>query len=113
MYIDKVKWGDVVKLDGKIQKWADLARARDKDITRNSMEKRDFIYLKYWKPVGITCTMDKSDKTNIINHGDFKLFPQRLFTVGRLDKDSTVRFYIILQYFRSESDLTIACFTLI
>ena len=28
-------------------------------------------------------------KNNIIKAGGFDLFPQRLFTVGRLDKDST------------------------
>jgi pseudouridine synthase len=39
--------------------------------------------------VGVTCTSDPSDKTNIIKAGGFDLFPQRLFTVGRLDKDST------------------------
>jgi hypothetical protein len=42
-----------VKLDGKIQKWSNLALAREKDIDRESMEKRDFVYLKYWKPLGM------------------------------------------------------------
>jgi len=47
------------------------------------------VYLKYWKPKGVTCTADKTVKNNIIKTGGFDLFPQRLFTVGRLDKDST------------------------
>jgi 16S rRNA U516 pseudouridylate synthase RsuA-like enzyme len=47
------------------------------------------VYLKYWKGRGVTCTSDTSDKSNIITAGRFDLFPQRLFTVGRLDKDST------------------------
>lgn len=48
-----------------------------------------FVYVKYWKPRGVTCTSDKKDESNIINAGGFNLFPQRMFTVGRLDKDST------------------------
>ena len=48
-----------------------------------------FVYLKYWKPRGVTSTSDPSDPTNIIKAGAFNMFPQRLFTVGRLDKDST------------------------
>lgn len=49
---DKVKRGDIVRLDGTIQKWFDLARAKEKVMTHSDMEKRNFIYLKYWKPVG-------------------------------------------------------------
>ena len=37
------------------------------------------------KPLGITSTADKNDKTNIIKYVNY---PKRLFTVGRLDKDS-------------------------
>ena len=45
--------------------------------------------MKYWKPEGVTCTSDPGDPSNIISMGKFHLIPQRLFTVGRLDKDST------------------------
>ena len=44
------------------------------------------IYLKYHKPAGITCTTDRRDKTNII---DQIKHPQRIFPIGRLDKNST------------------------
>lgn len=37
------------------------------------------------KPCGITSTTDTAEKSNII---DFVGFPKRLFTIGRLDKDS-------------------------
>jgi len=37
------------------------------------------------KPIGITSTTNKEDGTNIV---DFVKHPKRLFTVGRLDKDS-------------------------
>lgn len=43
------------------------------------------VYIALYKPVGITCTTDPNDKTNIIkfvNHKD------RIFPIGRLDKDS-------------------------
>lgn len=79
---DRVNIGDVVRLDGQIQNWGDLAVARQQLLSADSMENRNFLYLKYWKPVGVTCTTDTADKTNIITAGKFNLFPQRLFTVG-------------------------------
>lgn len=53
------------------------------------LENRKLVYLKYWKPRGVTSTSDRNIPSNIIAAGRFELFPQRLFTVGRLDKDST------------------------
>jgi 23S rRNA pseudouridine2604 synthase len=47
------------------------------------------MYLKYWKPEGVTCTSDLSDRNNIISFGKFNTLSQRVFTVGRLDKEST------------------------
>jgi len=79
-----------VKYNGKVQRWQETAEAKKKSIgSQRVHEERNFIYLKYWKPRGVTCTSDTSDPTNIINAGGFHLFPQRVFTVGRLDKDST------------------------
>ncbi len=43
------------------------------------------VYLAYNKPKGITSTTDPQDKTNIIGAVGH---PQRIFPVGRLDKDS-------------------------
>ncbi|MEO6832488.1 MAG: 23S rRNA pseudouridine(2604) synthase RluF [Chitinophagaceae bacterium] len=48
-------------------------------------KKKAVVYLAYNKPVGVTSTTDRKDKTNII---DAIHFPQRIFPVGRLDKDS-------------------------
>jgi 16S rRNA U516 pseudouridylate synthase RsuA-like enzyme len=45
-----------------------------------------FVYLKYWKPRGVTCTTDRSIRGNIV---DAIGHPERVFMVGRLDKDST------------------------
>jgi len=43
------------------------------------------VYLILHKPVGITCTTDRSRDDNII---DYIGYPQRIFPVGRLDRDS-------------------------
>ena len=43
------------------------------------------IYICFNKPVGVTCTTEPQVKGNII---DFIDHPQRIFPVGRLDKDS-------------------------
>ena len=61
--------GDVVELDGKAV-----------------VPKDDKIYIAFYKPLGITCTTDRSDPTNII---DYINYPERIFPVGRLDKNSS------------------------
>lgn len=45
----------------------------------------DKVYLLLNKPVGIVCTSDPKEKDNII---DFVNYPERIFHVGRLDKQS-------------------------
>eukprot|EP01041_Mallomonas_annulata_P007891 gene7891-16154_t len=84
----RVKNRDDVRLDGVKQIWQTVIAAKKVKLEKNR-EERSLLYLKYWKPTGVTCTSDSRDKTNIISAGKFDLFPQRLFTVGRLDKDST------------------------
>lgn len=44
------------------------------------------IVIAFHKPAGVVCTSSKKDKNNII---DFIHFEQRIYPVGRLDKDST------------------------
>ena len=65
----KVAKGDVVKLDNK--------------PVSPKLESR--VYMAFNKPVGITCTTDKSIPGNIVDCIDY---PQRIFHVGRLDKES-------------------------
>lgn len=43
------------------------------------------VILAFNKPRGLTCTSDRADGTNVI---DYIGYPRRIFTVGRLDKDS-------------------------
>ena len=65
----KVKSDSVVLIDGK-------------PVVAND----DHIYIALNKPLGITCTTDKRDKDNIV---DFLNLPDRIFPIGRLDKNSS------------------------
>lgn len=47
--------------------------------------KKKFVTLAYYKPQGIICTSEPSVKNNII---DAINYPERIFPIGRLDKDS-------------------------
>ncbi len=44
------------------------------------------IYIAFNKPLGITCTTDTRDPSNIIDYIHFK---ERIFPIGRLDKNSS------------------------
>lgn len=55
-------------------------------LDENPVEKKDReILLAFYKPRGIVCTEEKREKNNIV---DYLNYPCRVFTVGRLDKDS-------------------------
>ncbi|MEZ5046109.1 MAG: pseudouridine synthase [Chitinophagaceae bacterium] len=62
-------------------------RVEEKDVVYIDDEplkkQNKVVYIALNKPKGITCTTDRSDKTNII---DFVNFHQRIFPIGRLDK---------------------------
>ena len=61
----KVKPGDIVEVNG----------------TRVTPED-DMVYIAFNKPLGVTCTTDRRDPSNII---DFIGYEERIFPVGRLD----------------------------
>ena len=63
---NRVKAGDVVKIDGEFLK-----------------KKVPPVYIMLNKPKGVTCTTDQKDKSNIIDYINFKT---RIFPIGRLDK---------------------------
>ena len=65
----KVNPGDEVRFDGNL-------------ITPAKTD----VYIMLNKPRGITCTASADDPDNIIG---FVNYPERLFTIGRLDKEST------------------------
>lgn len=54
-------------------------------IDNEPIPMKDKIYIALNKPVGITCTAEKSVGSNIIC---FMNYPEYIFSVGRLDKDS-------------------------
>ena len=66
---NRVSAGDDVFLDGK--------KIRHKVAT---------VYIILHKPPGITCTTDRRDPSNVI---DFVGYEERIFPVGRLDKNSS------------------------
>jgi 23S rRNA pseudouridine2604 synthase len=66
--------GDVVLVDGQ------PLRARSA-----APGKRRHVYIALYKPVGITCTTESGVAGNIV---DFVGHQQRIFPIGRLDKDS-------------------------
>jgi 23S rRNA pseudouridine2604 synthase len=65
---NRVTEGDVVLLNGK---------------PLRSNPKR--IYIAFHKPRGLTCTTDLRDKSNVVSYINHT---QRIFPIGRLDKDS-------------------------
>ena len=78
-----------VLVNGKVAQLGD--RVGPKDVVRvngilvEPRAKEDEIYILFNKPVGVTSTTDSSDKDNII---DYIRYGERIFPVGRLDKDS-------------------------
>lgn len=68
----QVAEGDDVRLDG--------------DQVGEARKKSKPVYIALNKPVGITCTTERHVAGNII---DFVDHPERVFPIGRLDKDST------------------------
>ncbi len=64
----QVEPGDEVRVDGKLLR-----------------EKTAPVYIALNKPTGITCTTERHVSGNII---DFVQHPERIFPIGRLDKDS-------------------------
>ncbi len=60
---------DVVLVDGK-----------------NIIPETNAVYIAFNKPLGVTCTTDSRDPSNII---DYIGYPERIFPIGRLDKNSS------------------------
>jgi len=72
--------GEIAVLGSKVNR-EDLIKV-DGELINNQEEK---VYLAFNKPVGIECTGNQKVKNNII---DYINFNKRLFTIGRIDKDS-------------------------
>ena len=112
----RVRSGDVVTLDGKKMDWEPFAAAVESEIASDassdasasdgsfeaahSSAQRNaaFVYLKYHKPRGVTCTMEPSQRSSMLYalREELKLLrgvrrspKMRVFPVGRLDRDSS------------------------
>ena len=72
--------GEICVLGQWVEEDTDEILLDDKPIS-----KRNKVYIALNKPVGITCTAENKVKDNII---DFMKYPQYIFPVGRLDKES-------------------------
>ncbi len=66
---DRVTDDDVITLDGRVVK-----------------SRPGAVYLAYHKPVGVTCTTELRVAGNILHAVGY---PERIFPIGRLDKDSS------------------------
>ena len=53
---------------------------------KNIIPEEKDIYIAFNKPLGVTCTTDSRDPSNIIDYIDY---PDRIFPIGRLDKNSS------------------------
>lgn len=86
---DKMLDDGKVKLNGTVAKKGnrvfenDRVTVNGKKVIINRIKK---IYIAFNKPPGITCTTDKKDKSNIVDYLNFK---ERIYPIGRLDKNST------------------------
>lgn len=65
----KVSFKDEIRIDGQLV----------------SGKENKLVYIAFNKPRGIVCTTDTNEKNNIV---DFINYPERIFHIGRLDKDS-------------------------
>ncbi|WP_232699413.1 23S rRNA pseudouridine(2604) synthase RluF [Brevibacillus daliensis] len=83
------KWIEAkrVTINGKIAELGSTVEHNDKVLVDGKLigSKKKAVYIALNKPVGITCTTEKHVKGNIV---DFVNHQERIFPIGRLDKDS-------------------------
>jgi 16S rRNA U516 pseudouridylate synthase RsuA-like enzyme len=97
-----IPFQDIVSLDGKVIKGWEQMNAIDRNTYNNDnqntrardggdLKTSSFEYVKYFKPLGVTCTTDLSIEGNIIDtiQRDGYRPRHRVYPVGRLDKDTS------------------------
>ena len=84
---DKLIEQGKVKVNGEIAVLGTVVEETDKvELNGKVLKvKSNDAYIALNKPVGITCTTERHIKGNII---DFINYPERIFPIGRLDKES-------------------------
>ena len=78
----KVTINGEVALQGSKVMDGDIVLVNGRKVTPDD----DMVYIAFNKPLGVTCTTDRRDPSNII---DYIGFDERIFPVGRLDKNSS------------------------
>lgn len=78
----KVTINGVIAVQGSKVLAGDIVEVNGRKVTPED----DMVYIAFNKPLGITCTTDRRDPSNII---DYIGFDDRIFPVGRLDKNSS------------------------
>lgn len=76
-----------VTIDGRVAAMGDKVSDEQIVLVGNQriVRSEPFVLIALNKPRGIVCTTSGKDKDNVV---DFIKFPQRIYPVGRLDKDS-------------------------
>lgn len=84
---DKKLEAGEVSIDGRVAIMGDRVMEDQKVYVNGILvqHKEPFILLAVNKPEGIVCTSEKKEKDNII---DYLNYPNRIYPIGRLDKDS-------------------------
>lgn len=85
---DKLIQDNRVRINSRAAVLGDQVAEGDSVFVDNQLvqKKSKKIYIMYNKPRGVVCTTDKIEKDNIV---DVINYPERIFPIGRLDKDST------------------------
>lgn len=76
-----------IKVNGELCRLGQWVEEEEDEILLDGKPifKKKRLYIALNKPVGITCTAENETKNNII---DFMNYPEYIFPVGRLDKES-------------------------
>lgn len=84
---DRLVAAGKVMIDGRTAQLGDQVEDGQKIYVNHKLvvEETKEILLAFHKPKGIVCTAEKREKNNIV---DYIQYPQRIYPVGRLDKDS-------------------------
>ena len=78
----KVTVDGVTAVNGTVVEEGQVVKVGDKEVIPEDNK----IYIALHKPLGITCTTDRRDPSNII---DYLGMDDRVFPIGRLDKNSS------------------------
>jgi 23S rRNA pseudouridine2604 synthase len=76
----------LVKINGRLAVLGDQVSEKDKVEVSKRAERNDYLYLAYNKPEGIVTNLPQGDEEEISDKIKIK---QKVFPMGRLDKDSS------------------------